>query len=100
MADVYKSLPYRGQQRFPSWLGYVWPEERGAFHHEGEMAPFPNFGDELKGYDDGLNREWILCVCFLIVDSVHWCVCVYGMMLCLVLKDTLNGREMKIERLV
>jgi hypothetical protein len=62
VADVFKTLPYRGQQRFPSWLGYVWPSERGAFHHEGEMAPFPNFGDEVKGYDDGLNREWVVLI--------------------------------------
>lgn len=56
VADVYKTLPYRGQQRFPSWLSYVWPSEPGAFHHEGEMNPFPTFPDELKDYDDGLNH--------------------------------------------
>jgi len=30
IADKYKALPYRGQQRFPSWLGYIWPNEFGG----------------------------------------------------------------------
>ena len=77
IADVYKTLPYRGQQRYPSWLQYVWGAKRGMFHHEGEMNPFPNLMDEIKGYDDGLNREFfelcrvVVCCCTV----VYWFGC-------------------------
>ena len=71
VADIYKALPYRGQQRFPSWLSYVWPAEPGLFYKEGEMGVFPNFPDEVKDYDDGLCREYkdiieYMLVCYLL----------------------------------
>ena len=30
--DKYKTIPYRGHQRFLSWLGYVWPIQVDEFH--------------------------------------------------------------------
>lgn len=57
VADHYKAHPFRGQQRLPSWLQYVWPETPGAFtdledHHHN---PKPYVPPALWGFDEGLN---------------------------------------------
>ena len=53
----HKALPYRGQQRFPSWLGYVWPEEPGALADLGDGFDFsfPAVPSDLWDFDAGLN---------------------------------------------
>ena len=56
VADLYleyKALPYRGQQRFPSWLQYVWQETPGAFP---ESETLPKVHHSLWGFDEGLNH--------------------------------------------
>ena len=55
ISDRYKALPYRGQQRFPSWLQYIWPEESGALADVDGNKPFPHVPPELFGFDTGLN---------------------------------------------
>lgn len=54
IADDYKALPYRGQQRFPSWLQYIWPKSPGALSDLTTTA-FPNVPHELWDFDLGLN---------------------------------------------
>ena len=54
IADKYKALPYRGQQQFPSWLQYVWPEEPSALSDFTDK-PFPNVPRELWDFDTGLD---------------------------------------------
>jgi hypothetical protein len=54
IADDYKSLPYRGQQRFPSWLSYVWPRHIGALSDLTTTA-FPVVPEELWDIDLGFN---------------------------------------------
>lgn len=53
IADDYKALPYRGQQRFPSWLGYVWPKEVGAL--VSFRTAFPEIEPGLIAMDPGLQ---------------------------------------------
>ena len=55
ISDLYKALPYRGQQRFPSWLQYIWPEEPGALSDLDGNKPFPDVPLELFDFDTGLN---------------------------------------------
>jgi len=38
--DHYKTIPYRGQMKFPSWLQYIWPYRPDAFRHASNRA-FP-----------------------------------------------------------
>lgn len=54
IADKYKTLPYRGQQRFPSWLQYIWPESSGAMS-DFTTKPFPVVPPQLWDFDQGLN---------------------------------------------
>jgi hypothetical protein len=61
IADKYKTIPYRGQQRFLSWLGYVWPTEIDAFYPSYHDGSFPYLHrhfyltpEGLNGADDGL----------------------------------------------
>jgi len=54
IADDYKALPYRGQQRFPSWLQYIWPKSPGALSDLTTTA-FPDVPHELWDFDLGLN---------------------------------------------
>ena len=54
IADDYKALPYRGQQRFPSWLQYVWPRSTGALSDFTTTA-FPVVPQELWDFDLGFN---------------------------------------------
>ncbi len=54
IADEYKALPYRGQQRFPSWLQYIWPESPGALSYSTEI--FPPVPHELCDFDLGFNH--------------------------------------------
>lgn len=54
IADEYKALPYRGQQRFPSWLQYVWPRSPGALSDFTTTA-FPVVPQELWDFDLGFN---------------------------------------------
>ena len=51
--DPYKTLPYRGQQRFLSWLGFIWPSHSEAFYHSSTQA-FPVIPDTHYPFD-GLN---------------------------------------------
>jgi len=53
----YKALPYRGQQRFPSWLGYVWPEEPEATAEltDTYIFSFPAVPSHVWDFDMGLN---------------------------------------------
>lgn len=53
----YKALPHRGQQRFPSWLGYVWPEEPQALAELPDtfVFSFPAVPSRLWDFDAGLN---------------------------------------------
>jgi len=52
--DVYKTIPYRGQQLFLSWLGYVWPAYPDAFYHSSGKS-FPAIPDSHYKVDEGLN---------------------------------------------
>ena len=54
IADTLKALPYRGQQRFPSWLQYIWPEEPGAMS-ELTTKPFPFVPQHMWDFDQGLD---------------------------------------------
>ena len=54
IADKYKALPYRGQQRWPSWLQYIWPESPGALS-DFTTKPFPVVPPQLWDFDHGLN---------------------------------------------
>ncbi|KAL3760192.1 hypothetical protein ACHAWU_001702 [Discostella pseudostelligera] len=54
IADSYKALPYRGQQRFPSWLQYIWPEEPGAMS-DFDTKPFPYIPQHMWDFDQGLD---------------------------------------------
>jgi hypothetical protein len=53
IADDYKALPYRGQQRFPSWLQYIWPKHHGALANEFHSSP--DVPHVLWDFDLGLN---------------------------------------------
>jgi len=55
IADHYKTLPYRGQQRFLSWLGYVWPREHDAFYPTYEDFPYPEIPASFYRVEEGLN---------------------------------------------
>ena len=39
--DTYKTLPYRGEKRFQSWMAYLWPSEPDAFSptYKDEVMP-------------------------------------------------------------
>ena len=54
IADKFKTLPYRGQQRFLSWLGYVYPEEPNAFWHTSTEA-FPYIHPSHYKINEGLT---------------------------------------------
>lgn len=54
IADELKALPYRGQQRFPSWLQYIWPEEPGAMS-DFDTKPFPFIPQHMWDFDQGLD---------------------------------------------
>ena len=57
IADEYKSHPYRGQERFPSYLAYVWGERPGLFSGDDfeRTSHFPRVPRELWDVDLGLN---------------------------------------------
>ena len=55
ISDHRKTLPYRGQQRFASWLGYVWPRSTDAFYPTFYDEPFPELDPALYGVEEGLN---------------------------------------------
>ena len=57
IADEYKALPFRGQQRFPSWLQYIWPKYIGSMSDLDEATDlaFPNVPHMLWDFDLGLN---------------------------------------------
>jgi hypothetical protein len=57
IADDYKALPFRGQQRFPSWLQYIWPKYIGSVSDldEPSAEAFPNVPHMLWDFDTGLN---------------------------------------------
>lgn len=57
IADEYKALPFRGQERFPSWLQYIWPKYIGAMSDldESNDLAFPNVPHVLWDFDTGLN---------------------------------------------
>jgi hypothetical protein len=52
--DKFKTLPYRGQQQFLSWLGYVWPMEPDYFYNA-PQASFPTIPKAKYKVDPGLN---------------------------------------------
>ena len=54
--DPYKTLPYKGQQRFKSWLRYIWPEETDAFYpsrYEGMYPKIPSYMFDRFGSEHG-----------------------------------------------
>jgi hypothetical protein len=51
--DVYKNYPYRGQERFKSWLRYVWPAYEYPFHVSNYHA-FPKIPRRIN-VDEGLS---------------------------------------------
>lgn len=59
--DKYKALPYRGQQRFPSYLAYMWTEHKGALAEfsldeaDGPRSAFPTVPSELWDVNIGLD---------------------------------------------
>ncbi len=56
IADDYKALPYRGQQLYPSWLGYVWPRQLGAIvNNLWDNPPFPMVEPGMPKMDPGLQ---------------------------------------------
>jgi len=52
--DQFKTLPYRGQQQFLSWLGYIWPAEPDFFY-QATQASFPLIPQAMYKVDAGLN---------------------------------------------
>ena len=52
--DHFKALPFRGQQRFLSWLGYIWPKEYEAFYWSTKDS-FPPIPWSMYGVQDGLS---------------------------------------------
>lgn len=52
--DKFKTLPYRGQQQFLSWLGYVWPSEPDFFYRATQDS-FPTIPQAMYKVDPGLN---------------------------------------------
>jgi len=53
--DRLKTLPYRGQQYFLSWLGYVWPEHPDTFYPTYDAGSFPEVPASFYQVDEGLN---------------------------------------------
>ena len=53
--DRFKTLPYKGQQHFLSWLSYIWPERINAFWHTYNDEVFPEIPMARYGFDEGLN---------------------------------------------
>mmetsp|Transcript_17838 Transcript_17838/g.48513 ORF Transcript_17838/g.48513 Transcript_17838/m.48513 type:complete len:842 (+) Transcript_17838:153-2678(+) len=53
--DKFKTLPYRGQQLFLSWLGYVWPAKADHFYPTYSAEVFPEIPLARYGVDAGLN---------------------------------------------
>lgn len=52
--DHLKTYPYRGQQRFLSWLRYVWPKEIDAFYPTYDAPVFPSIPSSFF-MEGGLN---------------------------------------------
>ena len=52
--DKFKTLPFRGQQQFLSWLGYVWPEKQDHFYNA-TTDSFPTIPPAMYKVDPGLN---------------------------------------------
>ena len=57
--DNFKTLPYRGQQHFLSWLGYVWPAEPNFFYRATQES-FPTIPKAMYKVDPGLNKATAL----------------------------------------
>jgi len=55
VVDHRKTLPYRGQRHFASWLGYVWPREADAFYHTYHDTTQPSVPAAFYGVDEGLS---------------------------------------------
>jgi len=53
--DKYKTIPYRGHQRFLSWLGYVWAEAPDTFYHTYSDASHPYLSRGHHAIPPGLN---------------------------------------------
>jgi hypothetical protein len=53
--DKFKTLPYRGQQKFLSWLGYIWPERIDAFYPSYHDTVEPGMPRGRYSVDEGLN---------------------------------------------
>ena len=53
--DQYKTLPYRGQQRFKSWLGYIYPETPNKFFPTVKENSFPVLPKSMIQIDEGLS---------------------------------------------
>lgn len=69
IADDYKALPYRGQQKYPSWLGYVWPRKQGAMSYYWDDDAYPQTDPALRDVDPGLQKADGLW--FFIDDYTH-----------------------------
>ena len=53
--DKFKTLPFRGQQLFKSWLGYIYPSHIDTFWPTYEDQVFPEIPMQLYNVDEGLN---------------------------------------------
>jgi len=53
--DVYKTLPYAGQQLFRSWLAYIWPAKPDTFYHKRNEGSYPTIPSSFYLQNEGLN---------------------------------------------
>ncbi|KAL7546162.1 hypothetical protein ACHAWF_009504 [Thalassiosira exigua] len=53
--DECKSHPHRGQRRFPSWIGCVWPSEPSALSDLEDRTQHPSVSEEFWDFDPGLD---------------------------------------------
>lgn len=69
--DNYKTIPFRGQQRFLSWLGYVWPEEVDTFHHSYLDGVYPHIPGAHYATPEGLNGADLGLYYFYLSEKYH-----------------------------
>jgi hypothetical protein len=53
--DDHKVLPYKGQQRFLSWLAYVWPRKPDVLYPTRGEGSFPDLPQSFHRLDEGLS---------------------------------------------
>ncbi|KAL9180901.1 hypothetical protein ACHAXT_009706 [Thalassiosira profunda] len=72
LVDRYKSRPYRGQNRLPSYLAYMWPAHKGALSELAAAPQYPAIPHELWDFDEGYDRADGLAVYAEDIDGGRW----------------------------